>query len=165
MTYTPVQNVVDVRSLKDNMIAYFEATQVAALRWANGDVAGLPSIAKFHKSIRLTTVFPALTILQLSHRTDYEDILNIDLNALFQFAAIHGNQDTLADRSTKYSMALESMLANMPKTTFNTGSILTFNANALEMETVFDLQAKYKTQFIQVFETQVRWSLTAQARV
>ncbi len=123
MPWQPEINVFDERQAKNNLVAYFENVQANALAWANGG-AGLKPIKDFHKSPRLVTVFPALTFLQTEHKTTFEDILIIDFSTTLEVALIHGNGDILTALATKYAMALESMLVNLPETTFNENSII-----------------------------------------
>ena len=165
MAWDPDISVFDERALNDNIIAYLEANQTDALYWANGNAGGLPDIRAFHKSPRLVKVFPAFTIINSDHVTEYEDILNIELNMVFELAVVHGDQDTLTDRSKKYVMAVESMITNLPKTTFNTDSYIVVNATLNGLESVYDVQGQVKTnQFIQVSQTRAQWALTAAAR-
>jgi hypothetical protein len=108
-------------------------------------------------------VFPALTFIQISHESKYESILEIDLSVLIEVAIIHGNKDTLSDRSLKYSMAVESMLANVPETTLNQNSIIEIESTNMGLKTTFDVQAKFKTQYIEVFQTLANWHIEASA--
>lgn len=162
MVYSPQVNVIDATSIRDNLIDYFKATQAEALKWANGGVV-LPIIRDFHKSPRLVTVFPALTCLQIEHKAKWEEVLEIDFSITVEVAMIHGNQDIAADRATKYSMAIESMLVNVPETTFNQDSIIDITSTGMGVETVFDVQGKYKNQFIEVFQTRASWRIEASA--
>lgn len=163
MAWQPTIQVFDETQIKRNLIDYLDANQVNALVWANGGSA-LPSIKKFHKSPRLVTVFPALTFLQSEHRAnDAEgDVLIVDYALLLELAIVHGNQDELASRSNAYSMALESMLANIPATTFFANSIIQaqqFIFAGLQVQ--YDIQGKYKNQFIEVLQIRVGWQITA----
>jgi hypothetical protein len=162
MAYSPQINVVDATQFKDNLIAHFQANQADALIWANGGRI-LQEIRNFYKSPRLVTVFPALTFIQISHESKYENILEIDLSVLIEVAIIHGNKDTLSDRSLKYSMAIESMLANVPETTLNQNSIIEIESTNMGLKTTFDVQAKFKTQYIEVFQTLANWHIEASA--
>ena len=124
----------------------------------------MPSIKDFHKSPRLVTVFPATTILQLEHKSQWHnDLLEINLAMTLETALIHGNRDTLADRGAKYSMAMESMLVNLPETTFRQDSIITIESTSMGVETLFAVQGKYKNQFIEVFQTKANWAIEASA--
>lgn len=160
--WQPAVNVFDERQVKDNLIAYFQANQADALAWAN-EGNNLQAIKDFHRSPRLVSVFPALTFIQTNHRSTFDDVLGIDLEILFEAALVNGNQDVLSDISSKYSMALESMLSNMPETTFNEGSIINTKAYLVSLNTVFDVQGKFKSQFIQVFQTLALWRVEASA--
>lgn len=161
--WAPLINVVDATNYRDNLIAHIQAKQEEALKWANGGASGLPEIKDFHKSPRLVTVFPALTCLQIDHESKYENILEIDFSILFEVAIIHGNKDTLSDMGSKYSMALESMLANVPETTFNQDSIIEITSTGMSLKTSFAVQGKYKNQFIEVFQTRASWQIEASA--
>lgn len=163
MVWTPKVNAFDATRVKTNLEAYFRANQAAALAWANGGVA-LPDIKDFHHSPKLVTVFPALTFLQTSHRSTYEDLLEIDpFEMLMELAIIHGNQQTLSDRSPKYSMAIESMVVNMPATILLANSIIAPPAFTTGTEITFNVQGKYKNQYIQVFQLRCAWKITTGA--
>lgn len=162
MSYVPQVNVVDATQIVDNLIAHFDANQAEALKWANGG-AVLPSIRDFHRSPRLVTIFPSCTFLQIEHESKWQDILDVNFSVVLEVALIHGNRDTLADRGKKYSMAIESMLVNVPETTFRQGSIITIESTAMGVKTAFSVQGKYKNQFIEVFQTRANWHIEASA--
>lgn len=155
--------VFDERALNDNFIGFLSTNQAAALAWANGGAApALPAIRQFNKSPRLTTVFPAVTFLQTQHSSAWGDnILIIVVSMVLELAVAHGDQDTLTDQSRKYVMALESLLANIPETTFRQNSIIPITSTIREMETVFDIQGKLKNKFIQISQTSVSWVVEA----
>lgn len=162
--WEPQINVLDATQIKDNLIEHLIANQVEALKWANGGSSGLPPLKDFHKSPRLVTVFPALTVLQIDHKSFYkENILEIDFSIAIEVAIVHGNKDIASDRGPKYSMAIESMLTNVPETTFNQDSIIEITSTGMGIETKFDVQGKYKTQFIEVFQTRADWHIEASA--
>jgi hypothetical protein len=161
--WDPQVQVLDETQIKDNLTAYLQANQAEALKWANGGASGLPAIRDFHKSPRLVTVFPGLTWLQTSHKSKWEDVLEIDFAIVLEVAIVHGNKDTLASRAPKYSMAIESMLVNVPETTFNQDSIIDITSTGMAVETTFDVQGKYKNQFIEVFQTRANWHIEASA--
>mgnify|MGYP003390278047 CR=1 FL=1 len=163
MPWTPEISVFDERSVKDNLIDYFEANQADALLWANGGVTPLQSIRDFHKSPRLTSIFPALTFLQTEHKAIFNDILIVTFSLVLEVALIHGNQDTLTDMGPIYAMALESMLTNVPETTFNQDSIIQVNSTIGGYETSFDVQGKLKNKYIQIFQTRASWQIEASA--
>jgi len=163
MAWNPTIQVFDERPIKDNLIAFIQANQADALLWAN-DGTALPSIAKFHRSPRLVTVFPALTFLQSEHKElDNEgDTLDIDFALLLELAIIHGNQDTLVERANRYAMALESMLANVSETTFFADSIIQAQKFIFAgIHVQYDVQGKYKNQFIDVLQIRTGWQITA----
>jgi len=154
--------VFDERAIKDNLIGYFKANQVEALTWANAG-AGLEPIKKFHTSARLTSVFPALTFLQTDHSQAFtnSDVAVVVFSLTLELALIHGKQDELTEMAPKYVMALESMLANVPKTTLNESSIIPITSTLSGMETIFDVQGKIKSRFIQISQTKVSWVIDA----
>lgn len=154
--------VFDERKIKDVLIAYFKTNQVDALAWAN-EGAGLEPIKAFHKSARLTSVFPALTILQTDHSQAFGGggISLIVFNTTVELALTHGKQDILTDNASKYDMALRSMLGNMPETTLNEGSIIPITSTLRDIETVYDVQGKIKNRFIQISQTRVSWVIDA----
>jgi hypothetical protein len=161
--WDPQVQVLDETQIKDNLTAHLQNNQVEALKWANGGTTGLPAIRDFHKSPRLVTVFPSLTFLQTEHKSKWENILDIDFSIVLEVALIHGNKDTLAARAPKYSMAIESMLVNVPETTFRQGSIIDITSTGMGVETQFAVQGKYKNQFIEVFQVRASWHIEASA--
>src|SRR4051812_27600224 len=119
--WDPQVNVFDESIIVSNISTWLQANQIEALKWANGGVA-LPSIKNFYVSPRTVTDFPTLSFLQSSHDSDWvNDILEIKLELMIEIALIHGNRDTAAAYVKRYAMAIESMLANMPETTFLQG--------------------------------------------
>lgn len=154
--------VFDERKIKDDFLIFFKANQVDALAWANGG-AGLEPIKAFHKSARLTSVFPALTFLQSDHSQAFGNggISVIVFNMTVELAVIHGKQDELTDRASKYDMALRSMLANAPDTTLSENSIIPITSTLQDIETVYDVQGKLKNRFIQISQTRVSWVIDA----
>lgn len=164
MAWTPQINVFDETPVKDNLNAFIQANQTEALKWANGGTS-LPPITVFNRSVRLTTQFPALTWLQTSHDANYGDggLLLIEFEALIEVAIIHGNMDTAADRIVRYAMALESMVVNLPETTFKQGSILTIESTSGRFRITHAEQGKYKNKYIQVFQARAVWHIEASA--
>lgn len=162
MAWTPDINRIDTRGFKTNLIEFFRANQVDALKWANDGVA-LPPIKDFHLCPRLVTIFPALTFIAADHASAFGDILASTYNVTLEVAIIHGNRDTLALLGPKYAMAVESMLVNVPETTFNQGSIIPITSTPTTTDTVFAVQGKYKSQFIEVFQTKATWDIDASA--
>jgi hypothetical protein len=164
MAWPPTEHfqVFDERATADNIFDFLKSSQSDALAWADGG-SGLPAITKFHASPRLTTVFPALTILQSEHSSAWGNggILLIVYSLTLELALTHGKQDDLTANAKKYVMALESMLANIPETTFSENSIIPITTTLREMETVFDIQGKIKNRFIQVSQTKVSWVVEA----
>lgn len=165
MSWPPNQHfqVFDERSLKDNFLGYFGTNHVDALAWANtGSMGTLLPIKQFNKSPRLTSVFPAVTILQTEHSSAFSnDIALVVFSMTLELAVAHGDQDTLTDQATKYAMALESMLANVPETTFRENSIIPITSTLRDMETVFDVQGKIKNKYIQISQTRASWVIDA----
>lgn len=161
MAYSPTIQVVDVRAFKDNIIAHIQANQVEALAWANGGRV-LPEIKKFYKAPTKITIFPSLTFLQIDHKAKLpNDLLEIEVSYMVEVAIVHGNQETLADLATKYSMAVESMLLNVPETTLNQDSIIDITSTSVDIQTVFNIQGKTGNKFIEIFQTRVTWEIEA----
>jgi hypothetical protein len=163
--WDPQVNVLDETQIRNNVLGFLRDTQAAAFVWAvnGGDALPLIGDKSFHRAPRVVTKFPAITFLQTDHKAKWGEILEIDFNLVIEFAHIHGNQDIAADRSPKYCMAIESMLANVPETTFNQDSIIEITSTGMGIETTFDVQNKYKNQFIEVFQTRVNWHIEASA--
>jgi hypothetical protein len=162
MVWAPQFQVFDERPIKANLIGYFEANQADALVWAN-DGTALPEIKKFYKSPRPVTVFPALTFLQSEHKDEARgDLMIIDFALLLELAIIHGKQDVLDTQSKRYSMALESMLANIPATTFFADSIIQAQQMIFAgIQVQYDVQGKFKSGFIDVLQIRTGWQITA----
>lgn len=154
--------VFDERKIKDVLIKYFKTNQIEAITWANNG-SGLEPIKAFHKSARLTSIFPALTVLQTDHSQAFGagGISLIVFNATLELAITHGKQDELTDRASIYDMALRSMLANVPETTLNEGSIIPITSTLRDIETIYDVQGKLKNRFIQISQTRVSWVIDA----
>lgn len=164
MAYEPAINVFDETQVKTNLVNYFKANQLDALKWANGGNS-LPVIKAFYQEVRKVKVFPALSILQTEHSSTYQgDFILIDFSAVFEIALVHGKQEHLTEVSPKYSMAYESMLSNVSKTTLSENSKIDYVEFGIEdLETRFDLQGEYKTSFIQIFQTRALWKVRALA--
>lgn len=160
--WQPRINVFDETLVKANITKFLKDNQTQALAWANGGQA-LSDIKKFFASPQLVTVFPALTFLQTNHRSTYEDLLETKLELVLELAVINGKQDVLSEISPKYSMALASMIVNMPPNNLLDLSLLEAPAFSTDVEVTFDVQGKYKTQFIQVLQQRYSWKITAQA--
>lgn len=166
MPWTPEIKVFDSRAARSNLLAYITTNQTDVLTWAAADDALLPlsSFKLLALSPRITTVLPAFTILESGHQTDFGDggILGIDLAMRFEVIVAHGKQDTLAKMVPKYVMAVESILANVPKTTFLQGSIINTTMTMANLETTMDIQGKFNnSQFAQVFVTTAQWRIEA----
>lgn len=163
MAWTPKINVFDERGAKSALKSHILSVQSDALRWAN-DGAALPGFKEhnIHLSPRLVTGFPAMTFLNTSHSTVFEDILEITFAVAIEIALQHGRQDWLSENAPKYSMALESILTNLPETTFNKDSKIKTVISIEALETSFDIQGKTKkNQFIEVFQIEAQWKIEA----
>lgn len=165
MSWNPHISVFDERGAKKALKAHILAVQSDALMWAN-DGAKLPPFKDFniHLSPRLVTDFPAITFLNTAHKAKFEDILEIDFAISIEVALQHGKQDWLSESAPKYSMALESILTNLPETTFNENSKIIATVEIEALETTFDVQGKTKkNQFIEVFQIEAQWKIEAAA--
>ncbi len=165
MAWAPKIKVFDEREAKNAIIAYIKANQADALAWANAEYAppSLPPIKVFFKAPSTVTVFPALTFIQSEHQSVFEDVLLISFSLTLEIAIIHGDQETLADLSKRYAMAIESLLTNMPETTFGDKSIIDITSTMRSLDTVFAVQGKYRSKFIQIFQTKAAWTIEAAA--
>ena len=161
MAYEPQIQVVDVRNFKDNLIDHIQSNQVEALAWANSGRV-LPEIKKFYKAPVRATIFPCLTFLQIDHKAKLpNDLLEIEVSYMVEVAIVHGDAEKLADMAPKYSMAVESMLLNVPETTLNQGSIIDITSTSVDIQTVFNIQGKTGNKFIEIFQTRVTWEIEA----
>lgn len=162
--WEPKINVFDERGAKRALKSHILAVQSDALRWAN-DGEALPAFKKenVHLSPRMVTAFPALTFLNSSHDWRTEgDILAVRFAVAVEVALQNGRQDWLTENAPKYSMALESIFANLPETTFNRDSKIETTVTIEAMETSFDVQGRTKkNQFIEVFQIEAQWRIDA----
>lgn len=164
MAWDPDINVLDETNFKTNVTTFLEDNQADALAWASSDADPLPLIREFHRSPRKVTLFPTLTWLQTSHTSAFpEDSLIVSFDIVLEVVLLHGKPDVLADRAPRYSMALESMIANLPETTLNANSIITIESTRMNLDTVFDIQRELKSEFIQAFQTKASWVIEASA--
>lgn len=165
MAWTPSIQVFDERAAKNAVIDYIKSVQTEALAWANGGYGPpqLTPIRAFHKVPSTVTVFPAITIIQTEHESVFDHILAVQFSMTFEIAITHGDQDTLTDLSARYAMAFESMLVNLPETTFSQDSIIDITSTIRGLDTVFGVQGKVKSKFIQLFQTRAVWTIEAAA--
>lgn len=163
MAWQPTQNVFDARFIGKNLIAWFVANQVAALAWANavtGDpVTVLPLVLDFFENRRVITRFPALMINQsgFDTRVSSGDVDIIQITLEYELNIMHGSANWLATNSPRYSMAFESMARNVPKTSLNLNSKISFDGVLESLETVTDVLKTDGNAFLQTIQTQITW--------
>ena len=165
MGWKPAINVFDERGAKSALKAWILSAQSDALRWANdGEILPQFKPANIHLSPQLVTAFPSLTFLQTSHTGTWEDLLTVRFAVSVEVALQHGRQDWLSLNAPRYSMALESMLVNLPETTFNQDSKIITVTQIEALETSFDIQGRTKkNQFLEVFQIEAQWRIEASA--
>lgn len=163
MAWNPQINTIDARAFGDNIFDFIKANQSDALKWANGG-ASLPVIRSFYTSPTLVKVFPSLTILQAETRGTFTgEIIDGVYSVVLETAIQHGKQDILTEISKKYDLAIRSMLANLPETTFAENSYIEISATVDEISSSFDVLGKSSNQFLQVFQTRAEWAIEARA--
>lgn len=163
--WIPKNQVFDERGAKDALINYFVANQADSLLWANDGVK-LPKIEKFQKQTAYVIgAMPYAVFNRTSHTSSFEgDFLIVNFAVEIEVWLKHGKQDVLSDLAPKYAMALESMLANLPDTTFGNNSKIQITTAIEQLETVYDVQGKLnKGGFIQIFQTSAQWRIEASA--
>jgi len=167
MVWNPSKQVIDVSPVVTNLLAYIASNQTDALIWANGG-AGLADFAKFYPSAsgRLGSIFPHLMVIDQEDEgedaeTENGDVLLTGLRLRLEGAVTGADADELAVTAKIYDTAVKSMLVNIPGATL-TGSQAT-NAYPIQMGTVFDVVGKYKTSYIQVWQTSIIYKLIASA--
>lgn len=168
MGWTPTVKVLDLRHIANNLLAYIEANQADALEWAYEAPATATGFLKFYKSAkgRLSTIFPCLMILEKGVANDLEDAITGVLTIKFEAVIAGADADTLADDAVKYGMALESMLANIPKATLGTADdesplINPMTGGLILLETEYDESSSLNGTFFQVFQTKASYQLIA----
>jgi hypothetical protein len=165
MPWTPTYNVINARSITDNLLAYFAANQVDALNWANGG-SGLKSFQKFSDSVanRNTPVYPAIAY------SDDNDALNFGDGGIdsgiyvvsYEVMVQNPNPDVATSEARKYARAISSMIRNCPASTLMANT----DADAVVIDTLevgFDPIKTNATQndFMQTFQVRATYLLTA----
>lgn len=161
MAWTPTIAVIDDRFFAKNALDYIAANQRDALTWANGGSSALKVFKSLFLSPRLVQVFPSLTVIGQEHQTAVspEETLQIDFSLTLEGAIQHGKEEYLAENSPKYNLAIQSMLANIPKTTLTQNSIITLEAVIFDQQTSYFPLAETRSQFLQVFQTRTTWRM------
>lgn len=162
--WTPQIQVFDESHIRDLLTAYVQANQTEALIWANNQRGqGLPGFTNFFRSPRLVTKFPSWTFISSDHTAKWNEILTVDYSLLIECALIHGDRDEAARQAVVYAAAVESMLVNVPETTFSAESKIPITSTGMAVETKHAVQGQYKNGFIEIFQTTVKWEIEASA--
>lgn len=163
MAWNPSIQVFDESHIREMLTDFILANQEEALVWANGHGQGLPGFVNFFRSPRLVTKFPCLTFIQSEHTSKWEDILDIEYSMTIECAIIHGDRDEAAAQAIVYATALESMLVNLPETTFSQASKIPITSTGMAVDTKHAVQGQFKSSYIEVFQTTIKWRLEASA--
>lgn len=163
MTWAPRYKVIDLSQIADNLLGYIETVQEDALEWAGGP--GMIPFTKFYTNAsgRLQTIFPSLMILAQRAETDLQsEALDAAVQMVLEGTVSGPNADELVASTKKYSMAVESMLANIPSETLMANSQQFHKAYITELETELDiLRGNQKpSAFLQIFQIRVVYRLS-----
>lgn len=162
MPWTPTKQVIDLTKLADNLLAYIEAQDAAALTWANGGTA-LPEFAATYSNAtgRLQTIFPSVLILNQQVETDLTgDVLLGGWEVTLEVAISGADADTLATTTKKYGKAIESILSNIPSATLTSGSSPAITAALFELRTLYDQTRQLPSMaWVQIFQTRGLYQL------
>lgn len=149
--------VFDPRFIGRNLLDWFKVNQKDALLWAGAGTT-LPPVLDFFENEHIPTRFPVCMVRRIQYSTPRgEDISQTEIALEFEIILVHGKQQWLAENAYKYALAFESMVANMPKTSFEKDSKINFSAQEMQIETTFDFLRSNKNKFMQSFTTQVNW--------
>ena len=170
MAWTPQKNVVDLTKIVDNLLAYIEQNDDAALLWANDNAEALPEFAKLYSNAsgRLGTIFPSIMVLtQADEGEESEwqggDVLLTGLQLTFEVTLTGSKADELVLTTKKYERALKSMLVNCPPATLYADSSIV-DAFMKQIGTKFDILRGQKTanSYLQIFQTTVLYALVTE---
>lgn len=167
MSYTPKIQVVDTREFAKNLLAHIEANQEDALDWAS-DGDGLAPIAKFFSSAagRITTSFPCLMVKTRGQASDTEDTVTTALSLDLELMVAGRDADTVVESSTKYAMAVESLIRNARVSELLPSGKVHVTGALETLETSFDVLRGSTTgssQFMQITEFRATFVLTSSA--
>jgi hypothetical protein len=165
MVWAPRANVIDLTQIADNLLAYIADNQTDALIWANGGT-GLDDFAKFYTNAvgRLQTQFPSLMILTQRAEPDLSGEILLSRLEVTLEGTIAGNEtDTLVRDAKIYAKAVESMIMNIPPETLTANSDPEMHAAFIEQLSVLDILRPHSSGFMQIFQTQCVYRLTADA--
>lgn len=163
MAWAPALKVIDLSQVADNLLGYIETNQEDALEWAGGP--GMIPFEKFYTNAsgRLQTIFPSLMILAQKAETDLtSEALDAALQMVLEGTVSGSNADELVADTKKYSMAVESMLANIPSASLMANSNRYHRAYITELETELDILRGNQTPsaFLQIFQIRVVYRLS-----
>lgn len=166
-TFKPKLNVIDIRRVVDNIFAHVQTVQADVYSWLGVD---LPPIKKYYTSAagRLTTIFPALMVLEKQVSTDPGDILAASVALIFEFQVEGPDTDQLVSDGDAYGFCLETMLMNLPPSVFDNPAPAPgfsghqpFWIDALETKYVLQQGKKNADAFGYIEQISVAYRLTA----
>lgn len=133
MPFDAVYPILDLPVMADNLMAYFEANQVAALALVGG--SALKPLQQFSDSVanRSTPVFPAIAFRDDNDTVDYsQEVLAGGYSVTFELMVQNADPDTAVAQSRIYMKAIKLMIRNIPDAT------LIANTNAAANKTFLD---------------------------
>lgn len=166
MSYEPALQVMDTRSFAENLLAFIEDNQKAAIEWASDEP--LAPIAKFYASAagRLTTVFPCLMVTKRSQATTTEDMLQTAFSIDLELMVSGKDADAVTEASQCYAMAIESLIQNAKVEDLTADSELRIRGTLDTLETDFDVLRGLNasgSHFMQITNFRAVWILSASA--
>lgn len=167
MAWTPTINQINCRAIADNLLAYFQTNQAAALTWAGGTVMRPFQAISSSVANRSVPIFPALQFLSDNDAVDYTgDVLIAAYSLTFEVMIQNSSPDQAVTDAKIYAKAVVSMILNCPDAiaAANTGG----NVNTLtihNIESGFDPMKTNKQQndFLQVFQIRTQYTISGPA--
>lgn len=167
MAWEPTYSVINARAIADNLLAYFETNQAAALTWAGG--GSLKPFKKFSNSVgdRLKPVFPSIAFSDDNDAVDYTlDLPEGAYSLTFQLSIQNADPDTATTQARVYALAVLSMIRNCPPDTLAANTHTFERGNVLEsMECGFDpimAHENRQNDFLQVLQIRTVFKLQAE---
>jgi hypothetical protein len=166
MTFAATYPILDLPVMADNLMAYFEANQVAALTAVGG--SALKPLQQFSDSVanRATPVFPAIAFRDDNDTVDYSgEALLGGYSATFEVLIQNQNPDTAVTQSRIYMKALKLMIRNIPDADLiantNASSYKTF-LDSIEAGTEAIRANEDQTDFLQMLTITARFGTIAE---
>lgn len=165
MPFTATKPILDLPPMADNLMAYFEANQVAALALVGGTL--LKPLQQFSDSVanRTTTVYPAIAFRDDNDAVDYsQEVLSGGYSVTFELMIENQDPDEAVRQSRIYLKAVKLMIRNIPDATLisNTGAAAnkTF-LDSIEAGTDPIRANEDQTDFLQMLTVKANFGLMA----